>query len=88
MLRSPPPGLSTNDDYDESEQHRANSTAAAACRAVVSKTGMGLSAALIDNGISVQPRMTPCAPRFFRSSMIATYVRRDPSRMSPKASSL
>ena len=56
----------------ESDQPRAKSTAAAAWRAVVSKTGMGLSAALINNGISVQPRMTPCAPRRLRPRMTST----------------
>ena len=53
----------------EGDQLRAKSTAAAAWRAVVSKTGMGLSAALINSGISVQPRMTPCAPRRSSSRM-------------------
>jgi hypothetical protein len=41
------------------------STAAAACRVVLSNTGSGLSAASISSVISVQPRITasqPCAP--------------------------
>jgi hypothetical protein len=40
-------------------QLSAKSTAAAAWRAVVSKTGTGLSFSLTRSGISVQPRMTP-----------------------------
>jgi hypothetical protein len=41
----------------------AHSTAAAACKAVVSKRGTGQSSACTRSGISVQPRMMPSAPR-------------------------
>jgi len=41
---------------------RANSTAACACIVMVSKTGTFTSSCLINNGISVHPKMTPSAP--------------------------
>ena len=49
-----------------------HSTAAAACKVVVSKTGRGLSAGAISRPISVQPRITASAPAARRASMMPT----------------
>jgi len=47
----------------------AKSTDAATCNSVVSNTGRRESAAPINSAISVQPRITACAPRPARPSM-------------------
>src|SRR5262249_44822618 len=47
------------------QDDKAKSTAAAACSAVVSKTGIFVLDCLTSSGISVQPRMAPCVPSSF-----------------------
>ena len=49
----------------------AQSAAASAWMRAVSNKGTSASPVPISRPISVQPRMTPCAPRWIRSAMIA-----------------
>ena len=54
---------------------------------VVSNSGTPVSAGCTSNPITVQPRMTPCAPRAARPSMMRRNSARESSRISPKQSS-
>src|ERR1019366_4506780 len=65
----------------------AKSTAAPTCKRVVSNVGTEQSPSRSSSGISVQPRITPFAPRATRRSTIATYRARVVSLKTPLVSS-